>query len=100
MTKLLTQDEVAVILKCKSGKVAKLRKFGQLAYLPGRPVKIEEKELQRYLDDERARKQKPKLSQAEATALLQEAARVWARNAVLTDLIRKRARAERKGLIK
>ena len=46
---LLTQIEVAQRLRCTVQKVAKLRKTGQLAYIPGRPVLIEESDLRDYI---------------------------------------------------
>ncbi|ESX21412.1 helix-turn-helix domain-containing protein [Mesorhizobium sp. LSJC264A00] len=42
---LLTQDEVAKRLRCSTQKVKRLRISGQMAYIPGRPVLIEEADL-------------------------------------------------------
>ncbi|KAA3447129.1 DNA-binding protein [Mesorhizobium sp. SARCC-RB16n] len=47
---LLTQEEVAERLRCSVAKVKRLRFTGQLAYLPGRPVLIEEADLEKYLE--------------------------------------------------
>jgi excisionase family DNA binding protein len=35
---LLTQAEAAKLLRCSVGKVARERRLGRLAYIPGRPV--------------------------------------------------------------
>ncbi|MER9166212.1 helix-turn-helix domain-containing protein [Mesorhizobium australicum] len=48
--RLLTQEEVAALLRCSTSKVKRLRLSGQLAYLPGRPVMIEETDLEKYLE--------------------------------------------------
>ncbi|MBZ9706120.1 helix-turn-helix domain-containing protein [Mesorhizobium sp. ESP7-2] len=45
---LLTQDEVAERLRCSTSKVKRLRISGSLAYIPGRPVMIEETDLDAY----------------------------------------------------
>ncbi|TPI64275.1 helix-turn-helix domain-containing protein [Mesorhizobium sp. B3-1-3] len=52
-TKLLTQDEAAAILRCSASKVKRLRITGRLAYLPGRPVLIEESDLEAYMESVR-----------------------------------------------
>ncbi|MDG4903496.1 MULTISPECIES: helix-turn-helix domain-containing protein [unclassified Mesorhizobium] len=46
---LLTQKEVAERLRCSEQKVKRLRKIGALAYIPGRPVLIDEADLGEYL---------------------------------------------------
>lgn len=46
--KLLTQDEVAEILGCSVSKIRRLRQTGRLAYIPGRPVLIDEADLAQY----------------------------------------------------
>ena len=100
---ILIQQEVVELLKCSVSKVKQLRNSGRLAYLPGRPVKFLKADVQQYLDEERRRKE----ARAEArkprpltAAELQEYARIWALNAVFTDMIRRQARAERKASIK
>lgn len=50
---LLTQKEVAVILRKSESVVARLRASGKLAYIPGRPVLIDRADLEAYLDAER-----------------------------------------------
>lgn len=83
---ILTQQEVAAILKCSISKIVRLRRDGRIAFLPGRPVKFLETDLQQFIDDENRRKQaeadakKPRpLTREELT----EHARLWALNAVL-----------------
>lgn len=46
--KLLTQDEVAEILACSVSKIRRLRQTRRLAYIPGRPVLIDEADLATY----------------------------------------------------
>ncbi|MFB9983046.1 helix-turn-helix domain-containing protein [Mesorhizobium kowhaii] len=46
----MTQDEVAERLRCSPSKVKRLRIAGLLAYLPGRPVLIEEADIEKYLE--------------------------------------------------
>lgn len=48
--KLLTQAEVAERLRCSEDKVKRLRLAGKLRYLPGRPVLIDEADLESYLE--------------------------------------------------
>jgi hypothetical protein len=43
--RLLTEPEVAEILRCSPYTVARLRKSGKLPYIPGRPVMIDEADL-------------------------------------------------------
>ncbi|OWK20227.1 hypothetical protein AJ88_31875 [Mesorhizobium amorphae CCBAU 01583] len=47
-SRLLTQIEVARLLRCSASKVKRLRKSGKLAYLPGRPVLVDEADLEAY----------------------------------------------------
>ncbi|RWA81457.1 MAG: DNA-binding protein [Mesorhizobium sp.] len=47
---LLTQAEVAERLRCSEQKVKRLRKSKELAYIPGRPVLIDEHDLIQYLE--------------------------------------------------
>ena len=49
MTVLLLQAEVARILRCSVFKVAKLRKQGAFAFLPGRPVLITKESLDTWI---------------------------------------------------
>ena len=48
--KLLTEPEVAEMLRCSTSKIKRLRLSGALAYIPGRPVLIAEQDLAEYLD--------------------------------------------------
>mgnify|MGYP000881535323 FL=1 len=48
--KLLTEPEVAEILRCSRSKIKRLRLSGALAYIPGRPVLVAETDLAEYLD--------------------------------------------------
>ncbi|MCW2317217.1 excisionase family DNA binding protein [Rhodoblastus acidophilus] len=51
MGALLTEPEVAERLRCSTSKVKRLRRQRRLAYIPGRPVLIDEDDLLAYLDD-------------------------------------------------
>ncbi|MFI5411580.1 helix-turn-helix domain-containing protein [Kaistia sp. UC242_56] len=53
---LITEAEVAVILRCSRSKVKRLRLTGQLIYLVGRPVLVDEADLQAYMDEVKSRK--------------------------------------------
>ncbi|WP_352899525.1 helix-turn-helix domain-containing protein [Mesorhizobium sp. M1307] len=46
--RLLTQVEVAKLLRCSVSKVKRLRQSGKLAYLSGRPVLVDEADLDAY----------------------------------------------------
>ncbi|MFD1982586.1 helix-turn-helix domain-containing protein [Mesorhizobium newzealandense] len=61
VSSLLTQEEVAERLRCSVSKVKRLRVTGALAYLPGRPVMIEEADLEEYLERLK-RKAKPPIA--------------------------------------
>ncbi|MER9455194.1 helix-turn-helix domain-containing protein [Mesorhizobium sp. M0478] len=79
---LLTQDEVAKRLRCSPQKVKRLRISGQLAYVPGRPVLIEEADFEKYLEGIK-RQAKPANPQKEKTGkpVLEDAGvlarRIW-----------------------
>lgn len=47
--KLLTQAEAAERLSCTNSKVARLRKAGAIPYFPGRPVLIDEADIDAYV---------------------------------------------------
>jgi hypothetical protein len=51
MPKLLTEPEVAEILRCSPNTVARLRKAGKLPFVPGRPVLIDETDLLALIGD-------------------------------------------------
>ena len=50
---LLTQAEAARILRCSTGKVARERRLGRLAYIPGRPVLLRLEDVLDWLDRRR-----------------------------------------------
>ena len=56
--KLLLQWEVAQRLRCSTSKVKRLRLSGELAYLPGRPILIDEADVEAYLEGVRQRERK------------------------------------------
>ncbi|MGN7869409.1 helix-turn-helix domain-containing protein [Paracoccus sp. 22332] len=49
--KLLTEAEAAEIMRCSTSKIKRLRLGGVLPYYPGRPVLIDEADLQAYLEE-------------------------------------------------
>ncbi|WP_244541315.1 helix-turn-helix domain-containing protein [Rhizobium tibeticum] len=79
----MTEPEVAAILRCSREKIKRLRLAGKLAYLPGRPVLIDEADLASYIEAEKARiaakaeaaKPRPRLTETDA--------RKWALEQVL-----------------
>lgn len=52
MKELLLQSEVAEILRVSDRTVARLRAEGKLPFLPGRPVRIRQTDLMKYIDGE------------------------------------------------
>jgi excisionase family DNA binding protein len=72
---LLTEAEVAALLRCSQQTVARLRYAGKLAYIPGRPVKIRQEDFDRWLVCNRGkrigwaakREPKPKVSYGRPT---------------------------------
>ncbi|ACI57424.1 conserved hypothetical protein [Rhizobium leguminosarum bv. trifolii WSM2304] len=79
--KLITEQEASEILRCSAEKIKRLRLSGRLAYIPGRPVMIDEADLLAFIEASKIRaptssgnapEGKPKLS-----------AEAWARLAVL-----------------
>ena len=84
--KFLLQHEVAERLRCSMTTVKRLRTEGKLAYLPGRPVKIRERDLQAYIEAEMIQAQKPKpapVDRPHGMSAVEANARLWAMNAVL-----------------
>lgn len=57
--RFLTQDEVAKILRRSVQSVARLRRMGELAYLPGSPVLIPEAEVTAYLERKMVQRRAP-----------------------------------------
>lgn len=87
---LLTEKEVAARLRCSAEKVKRLRLAGKLAYLKGRPVLIDEADLDAYLASIRQAAKKPPveppieppptpqdLAKAKAAAAADRARRAW-----------------------
>ncbi|CAI2931888.1 helix-turn-helix domain-containing protein [Aminobacter niigataensis] len=58
--KLLLESEVAERLRCSTVTVKRLRLSGRLAYIPGRPVKIDEADLNAYLESVTKKAEPPK----------------------------------------
>lgn len=83
---LLTEPEVAAILRCSASKVKRLRLGGKLAYLPGRPVLIERAALSAYLDAARvpATANGANVETIDDRRRADAEARKWALQAVLT----------------
>lgn len=86
MSAKLTENEVAARLRCSASKVKRLRLDGKLAYFKGRPVLIDEADVDAYLESLRIRaeqkaaisapKEKPKAMRESPAA---RAMRVWMR---------------------
>ncbi len=64
---LLTQDEVAAILRCHPNTVYRLRRSGKLPYIDMRPVKIRSEDLEKWITTN-ARKAEAKKESAKAYA--------------------------------
>lgn len=47
---LLTQTEVAALLRCSTSKVGRLRREGAIPYLPGRPALIDLADVLAYVE--------------------------------------------------
>jgi hypothetical protein len=56
LPKLLLEAEAAEKLRCSTGTVKRLRLGGKLGYIPGRPVTIEEKDLEIYVASAKRRR--------------------------------------------
>lgn len=50
---LLTQEDAAKLVRCSCAKLARERRLGRLAYIPGRPVLIKMEDLLDWLDRRR-----------------------------------------------
>ena len=50
---LLTQAEAAKLLRCSAAKLARERRLGRLAYVPGRPVLLRLEDVLDWLDRRR-----------------------------------------------
>ena len=59
MIELLTDEEVAVRLRCKPKTVQRLRLIGKLPYLPHRPPMVDAADLDAYIEREKRRRVEP-----------------------------------------
>ncbi|WP_393986765.1 helix-turn-helix domain-containing protein [Xanthobacter flavus] len=78
---LLTEEEVAVLLRCSCAKVKRLRLSGAMAYLPGRPPLILRDDLNAYIEGARrkaAKKRGPETGTLEAQQQASEEIRLRA----------------------
>lgn len=87
---LLTEPEVAERLGYSKWKVQRLRLNGKLSYIPGRPVLVDEADLQKYIDEVKA------IKDAKAAKLIKNKdtwghpdPRIWAAQAILIPRIRR-----------
>ncbi|API60585.1 hypothetical protein BSL82_15880 [Tardibacter chloracetimidivorans] len=48
--RLLTQADVALVLKVSVKTISRLRQAGELPYIPGKPVLIREADLEKYVE--------------------------------------------------
>ncbi|QWW67969.1 helix-turn-helix domain-containing protein [Rhizobium sp. WYJ-E13] len=80
--KLITDQEAAEIFRCSTDKIKRLRLSGKLAYIPGRPVKINEADLLAFIEASTIRSvppDPPTAPKPDADA----SARAWALKAML-----------------
>lgn len=78
--KLLTETEAAELMRCSREKIKRLRLSGQLPYLPGRPVLIDEADLLAMIE---AAKAKTAQKSPRKDLARPEEARRWALQTVL-----------------
>ncbi|OLP60340.1 hypothetical protein BJF93_15395 [Xaviernesmea oryzae] len=89
--KFLTEPEAAEILQCSSSKIRRLRFSGELAYIPGRPVLIEEADLEAYIEEKRRQRAQKEAEYRAARAPMD--AKKWAALAVLLKPDRRKPKA-------
>ena len=80
----LTEQEVAVLLRCSREKIKRLRLSGALGYLPGRPPLILRDDLNAYIEAirlEAVKRRGPEPGSPEAQEEMMERARQRARTA-------------------
>lgn len=75
--KILTEPEVAEMLRCSPQAVKRLRLSGKLPYIPGRPVRIDEQDVLAYLEAAKVK------AAAKAAPKAEMSAEQWALKAVL-----------------
>lgn len=81
MPNLMSEQEVADLLRCARSRVKRLRLTGELAYLPGRPVMIDEVDVIAYVQSSKIRaaippgKVMPRKANADEVAEINERAR-------------------------
>lgn len=51
--KLLTESEAADLLRCSREKIKRLRLSGQIRYIPGRPILIDEEDLKAFIETQK-----------------------------------------------
>lgn len=93
---LLTEAEVAALLRCSRDKIKRLRLSGALSYLPGRPPLITRDDLNAYIEAvrlEAVKRRGPEPGSPEAQEIMTEEMRKRARNA----WFKRKMRAQFKG---
>lgn len=89
---LLTEPEVARILRRSTSAIKRYRLTGKLAFIQGRPVLIARADLRAFLEAEKQRvveKDNPKPIQRPSQQQ-QDDAKVWARKQMLKKIMRRR----------
>jgi excisionase family DNA binding protein len=84
--RFLLREEVAERLRCSYSTVKRLCRDGELAYLPGRPVKIRESDLAAYIENNIVRAEKPPRQPSPrppGVSAVEADARMWALRSVL-----------------
>lgn len=82
--KLLTEAEVADLLRCSREKIKRLRLSGQIRYISGRPVLIDEEDLKAFVEAQKiASAETPERRASKNLDRSPEAARKWAIEQVL-----------------
>jgi hypothetical protein len=82
--KLLDEKEAAALLRCSPSKIKKLRLSGRLAFIPSRPVMIDEADLLAFIEREKRPARPPESpapQRSETAPLSADAAALAARRA-------------------
>lgn len=93
---LLTETEVAEKLRCSTSKIKRLRMSGELPYVRGRPVLVDETDLLAFIEarKRRAAPASPPADGVKESGISSEEARAWALKKVFGTPRRKRRKAK------
>lgn len=81
--KLLTESEVAELLRCSREKIKRLRLSGQIRYIPGKPILIDEEDLKAFIEAQKVGSAAQEPRPSKDLDRSPQAARKWALQQVL-----------------